>query len=69
MALYLKLLLVAIILVIIVMGVYGLKFLYDKGASFNVNADPEKYKKMKQDGIYSVYKEENKREQEKSKDT
>ncbi|MFO8235696.1 MAG: hypothetical protein R6U04_09865 [Bacteroidales bacterium] len=58
MALYLKLLLMAIVLVAIVMGVYGLKFLYDKGASFNVNSDPEKYKKIKNEGMYSVYKED-----------
>jgi hypothetical protein len=65
MALYLKLILVAIVLVALVMGVYGLKLLYDKGSAFNVDSDPEKYKKMKEDGIYSVYKEENKREDKK----
>ena len=65
MALYLKLILVAIVLVAIVMGVYGLKILYDKGSTFNVDSDPEKYKKMKKDGIYSVYKEESKREEDK----
>ena len=59
MSLFLKLGLVAIVLVIIVMGVFGLKMLYDKGASFNVDSDPEKYKKMKKDGIYNVYKEQN----------
>lgn len=67
MALYLKLLLMAIVLVAIVMGVYGLKILYDKGASFNVNSDPEKYKKMKEEGLYSAYKDENeKNEKEKN---
>lgn len=58
MALYLKLLLMAIVLVAIVMGVYGLKLLYDKGASFNVNSDPDKYKKIKNEGLYSAYKDE-----------
>lgn len=67
MALYLKLLLMAIVLVAIVMGVYGLKVLYDKGASFNVDSDPEKYKKMKEEGLYSAYKDENeKNEKEKN---
>ena len=47
MALYLKLLLVAIVLVALVMGVYGLKLLYDKSSTFNVDSDPEKYKKIK----------------------
>ncbi|MFW5978599.1 MAG: hypothetical protein ACOCQ8_00665 [Bacteroidia bacterium] len=57
----------AIVLVAIVMGVYGLKILYDKGASFNVNSDPEKYKKMKEEGLYSAYKDENeKNEKEKN---
>ncbi|MFP4447956.1 MAG: hypothetical protein ACOCZ4_00450 [Bacteroidota bacterium] len=57
----------AIVLVAIVMGVYGLKFLYDKGASFNVNSDPEKYKKMNEKGLYSAYKDENeKNENEKN---
>jgi len=60
MSLFLKLGLVAIVLVVIVMGVFGLKLLYDKGSGFNVDSDPEKYKKVKKDGIYSVYKEENK---------
>ena len=61
MDLYLNLIILAIILVVIVMGVFGLKFLYDRGARFNVDSDPEKYKKMKKDGIYSVYSEQNKK--------
>ena len=64
MALYLKLIVVAIVLVVFVMGVYGLKLLYDKGSTYNVDADPEKYKKMKEEGIYSAYKEENKEKEE-----
>ncbi len=67
MSLYLKLILVAIILVALIMGVYGLKLLYDKGSTFNVDSDPEKYKKMKEDGIYSVYKEKNKKKEEENK--
>lgn len=71
MALYLKLIVVAIVLVIIIMGVYGLKVLYDKGASgssaFNVESDPEKYKKIKEKGIYSVYSDQNKKEDQKNK--
>jgi len=63
MSLFVKLIVVAIVLVAIVMGVFGLKILSDKGARFNVDADPEKYKKMKEDGIYSVYQEENKKEE------
>lgn len=64
MALYLKLVLMAIILVVIVMGVYGLKMFHDRGARFNVESDPEKYKKIKKDGIYSVYSKENRKEGE-----
>jgi hypothetical protein len=64
MALYLKLVLMAIILVAIVMGVYGLKLFHDRGAKFNVESDPDKYKKIKQDGIYSVYSEENREEED-----
>jgi len=65
MELYLKLIVLAIVLVVIVMGVFGLKFFHDRGARFNVESDPEKYKKIKKDGIYSVYSEQNK-EQRKS---
>ena len=64
MSLYLKLILVAIILVALVMGVFGLKLLYDKSSTFTVDSDPDKYKKMKEDGIYSVYKEENRKEED-----
>jgi protein-S-isoprenylcysteine O-methyltransferase Ste14 len=64
MALYLKLLLMAIVLVVIVMGVYGLKLFHDRGARFNVESDPEKYKKIKKDGIYSVYSKENRDEED-----
>lgn len=64
MELYLKLIVVAIVLVVIVMGVFGLKFFHDRGARFNVESDPEKYKKIKQDGIYSVYSEQDKRGKE-----
>jgi hypothetical protein len=46
------------------MGVFGLKLLYDKGSTFNVDSNPDKYKKMKEDGIYSVYKEENSKEED-----
>lgn len=63
MSLFVKMIVIAIVLVAIVMGVFGLKVLSDKGARFNVDADPEKYKKMKNDGIYNVYKEENKKEE------
>jgi hypothetical protein len=52
----------AIVLVVIVMGVYGLKMFHDRGAQFNVESDPDKYKKIKRDGIYSVYSKENKEE-------
>ena len=61
MALYLKLIILVIVLVAIVMGVFGLKLLYDRGARFNVESDPDKYKKIKKDGIYSVYSEQNKK--------
>ena len=64
MALYLKLILVAIVLVAIVMGVFGLKLFHDRGARFNVESDPDKYKKIKKDGIYSVYSKENKKERD-----
>ncbi|MFP4620759.1 MAG: hypothetical protein ACLFM7_05575 [Bacteroidales bacterium] len=69
MALYLKLLLLVIIMVAIIMGVFGLKLLYDKGARFNVESDPDKYKKIKKDGIYSAYSEKNNRAQDSDKDT
>ena len=61
MELYLKLIVMAIVLVVIVMGVFGLKFFHDRGARFNVESDPDKYKKIKEDGIYSVYSEQNKK--------
>jgi len=61
MELYLKLIVVAIVLVVIVMGVFGLKFFHDRGARFNVESDPDKYKKIKKDGIYSVYSEQDKK--------
>ena len=63
MALYLKLIILVIVLVAIVMGVFGLKLLYDRGARFNVESNPDKYKKINKDGIYSVYSEQNKKEQ------
>jgi hypothetical protein len=69
MALYLKLIVLVIVLVAIVMGVFGLKLLYDKGAKFNVDSDPDKYKKIKKDGMYSAYSEQNKSEQNREKDT
>lgn len=59
MELYLNLIVIAIILVAIVMGVFGLKFFHDRGSGFNVESDPEKYRKIKQDGIYSVYSDQN----------
>mgnify|MGYP000435655951 CR=1 FL=1 len=61
MALYLKLIILAIVLVAVVMGVFGLKFFHDRGEQFNVDTDPDKYKKIKKDGIYSVYSEQNKK--------
>ena len=67
MELYLKLIVLAIVLVVIVMGVFGLKFFHDRGARFNVESDPEKYKKIKKDGIYSVYSEQNKEQRKRGK--
>ncbi|MBS3770393.1 MAG: hypothetical protein V5A47_05760 [Bacteroidales bacterium] len=69
MALYLKLIVLVIVLVAIVMGVFGLKLLYDKGAKFNVDSDPDKYEKIKKDGMYSAYSKQNKSEQNREKDT
>ncbi|MCF8335183.1 MAG: hypothetical protein K9H65_01145 [Bacteroidales bacterium] len=69
MALYLKLIILVVILVAIVMGVFGLKLLYDRGARFNVESDPDKYKKIKKDGIYKAYSEQNKEDQDKEEDT
>jgi len=64
MSFFLKMLVVAIVLVALVMGVFGLKLLSDKGAKFDVDADPEKYKKAKENGIYDAYREKNKRKDE-----
>ena len=64
MSFLLKMLVVAIVLVALVMGVFGLKLLSDKGAKFDVDADPEKYKNAKENGIYDAYREENKRKDE-----
>jgi hypothetical protein len=47
------------------MGVFGLKLLSDKSSKFNVETDNEKYKKMKEEGIYSVYKKENEQSDDK----
>ena len=69
MALYLKLIILVIVLVAIVMGVFGLKLLYDRGARFNVESDPDKYKKIKKDGIYSIYSEQDNNKQNKKEDT
>ena len=68
MALYLKLILVAIVLVAIVMGVFGLKLFHDRGARCNVEADPDKYKKIKKDGIYSVYSKDDKEKRKHNSD-
>lgn len=67
MDLYLNLIVIAIILVAIVMGVFGLKFFHDRGSGFNVDSDPEKYRKMKQDGMYSAYSEQNNKRRSKDK--
>ncbi len=65
MPLFVKLIVIAIVLVAIVMGVFGLKLLSDKSSKFNVETDNEKYKKMKEEGIYSVYKKENEQSEDK----
>lgn len=59
--LYLKLLLFALIITAIIMGIYALKLKQNKNADFSVEANPDKYKKMKEKGIYNAYKEENKK--------
>lgn len=58
--LYLKLLLFAVIIVAIIMGIYALKLKQNRNADFSVETDPDKYKKIKEKGIYNAYKEENK---------
>jgi len=57
--LYLKLLLFAIAITAIIMVIYAIKRKQNDNTDFRIETDPEKYKKMKEEGIYNAYKQEN----------
>ncbi|MFO7827035.1 MAG: hypothetical protein R6V23_00320 [Bacteroidales bacterium] len=57
--LYLKLLLFAVAITAIIMVIYAIKRKQKNNTDFSVETDPEKYKKMKEEGIYNAYKQEN----------
>lgn len=57
--LYLKLLLFAVAITAIIMVIYAIKGKQKDKTDFNIETDPEKYKKIKEEGIYNAYKQEN----------
>ncbi|MEE4196420.1 MAG: hypothetical protein V2I54_02140 [Bacteroidales bacterium] len=57
--LYLKLLLFAVFVTALVMAVVAIKRKQNRNADFTLETDPEKYKKIKEEGIYNAYKQEN----------
>jgi hypothetical protein len=57
--LYLKLLLFAVAITAIIMVIYATKRKQNDQTDFRIETDPEKYKKMKEEGIYNAYKQEN----------
>ena len=57
--LYLKLLLFAVAITAVIMVIYAIKRKQRNNSDFSVETDPEKYKKMKEEGIYNAYKREN----------
>ncbi|MDK2978627.1 MAG: hypothetical protein PWP52_1341 [Bacteroidales bacterium] len=57
--LYVKLLLFAIAITAIIMVIYAIKRKQNDNTDFRIETDPEKYKKMKEEGIYNAYKQEN----------
>ncbi|MFO7843210.1 MAG: hypothetical protein R6V16_05310 [Bacteroidales bacterium] len=57
--LYLKLLLFAVAITAIIMVIYAIKRKQKDKTDFNIETDPEKYKKIKEEGIYNAYKQEN----------
>ncbi|HKL07599.1 MAG TPA: hypothetical protein VJ896_02420 [Bacteroidales bacterium] len=57
--LYLRLLLFAVAITAIIMVIYAIKRKQKDKTDFNIETNPEKYKKMKEEGIYNAYKQEN----------
>ena len=57
--LYLRLLLFAVAITAIIMVIYAIKRKQKDKTDFNIETNPEKYKKMKKEGIYNAYKQEN----------
>lgn len=57
--LYLKLLLFAVAITAIIMVIYAIKRKQNDKTDFRIETDPEKYKKIKEEGIYNAYKQEN----------
>ncbi len=57
--LYLRLLLFAVAVTAIIMVIYAIKRKQKDKTDFNIETNPEKYKKMKEEGIYNAYKQEN----------
>lgn len=57
--LYLKLLLFAVAIIAIIMVIYAIKRKQNDKTDFKIETNPEKYKKIKEEGIYIAYKQEN----------
>jgi len=57
--LYLKLLLFAVAITAIIMVIYAIKRKQKDKTDFNIKTNPEKYKKIKEEGIYNAYKQGN----------
>ncbi|MDY6800448.1 MAG: hypothetical protein SVU94_04405 [Bacteroidota bacterium] len=57
--LYLKLLLFAVAITAIIMVIYAIKGKQKDNTDFRIETNPEKYKKIKDEGIYNAYKQEN----------
>jgi len=58
--LYVKLLLFAVAITAVIILIYAIKHKQKDKTDFRIETDPEKYKKMKEEGIYNAYKQENK---------
>jgi hypothetical protein len=52
-------LLFAVAITAIIMVIYAIKRKQKDKTDFNIETNPEKYKKMKEEGIYNAYKQEN----------